>query len=140
MEGDSVIKITVFLVEDQAATQEGLALLLGTQADISIIGSAGEPAHAMGEVHRLQPDIVIASDALPDWEATAAIRSLREAAPAARIIVLSLHAEREYLSRAIRAGARGYLLSETVGLEVVAAVRAVQAGEIYLSPRRGHHS
>jgi DNA-binding NarL/FixJ family response regulator len=114
-------------------------LLLGAQPDISIIGSAGEPTQALGEVRRLQPDIVIASDALPDWEATEAIRSLREAAPAARIIVLSMHAEREYLTRAIGAGARGYLLSETVGLEIAAAVRGVQAGEIYLSPRRHPH-
>lgn len=127
--------ITVFLADDHAVVRDGLRLLLEAQPDLSVIGDAANGREAVRRVARLCPDIVVIDIAMPELNGIEAAREIGEVCPSTQIIILSIHSTIEHVFRALQAGARGYLLKESAGIEVVNAVRAVHAGHRYLSPK-----
>ncbi len=127
--------ITVFIADDHAVVRDGLRFMLGAQHDIKVIGDAAEGYVAVRQVAKLHPDIVIMDINMPELNGIDATHQIREASPSSKVIILSMYATNEHIFRALQAGVRGYLLKETAGVEVIDAVRAVNAGRRYLSEK-----
>jgi DNA-binding NarL/FixJ family response regulator len=124
----------VFLVDDHPVLREGLARLIDSQPDLAVCGMAGTTAGALTALDRAQPDLVIVDIALADSNGLELIKQLRARRPELRMLVLSVHDETLYAERALRAGARGYLMKQTPTADLVAGMRAVIAGKLALSP------
>ena len=129
------LAITVFLADDHAVVRDGLRVLLEAQPDISVIGDAANGRETVRLVAQLCPDIVVMDIAMPELNGIEATQQIYEVCPSAQVIILSIHSTTEHIFRALQAGARGYLLKESAGIEVVNAVRAVHAGHRYLSQK-----
>ena len=127
--------IGVFLADDHAVVREGLRLVLEAHPDIRVLGEASEGRGAVSEVRRLLPDVVIMDIAMPQSNGIEATLRLHELVPSVKVVILSMHSTTEHIFRALQAGARGYLLKESAGAEVVDAVRAVYSGGRYLSQK-----
>jgi DNA-binding NarL/FixJ family response regulator len=125
--------IAVLISDDHTIVREGLRLLLEAQKDIIVVGEAADGRETVRLVQQLHPDVVIMDIAMPEFNGIAATQRIKDSNPSARIIILSMHASNEHIFRALRAGASGYLLKESAGTDVVEAVRAVAAGQRYLS-------
>lgn len=107
--------------------------MLETEPELSIVGEAQDGAGALALVEELSPDIVILDLAMPGLDGLELLRRLRARQPGTRTIVLTMHASPEYVLRAIRDGAHGYLLKESAAHDLLAAIRAVRAGGHYYS-------
>lgn len=129
------MSINVFLADDHAVMRDGLRLYLETQPDITVVGDAADGRQTVSGVAELTPDVVIVDIAMPELNGIEAIRHIAAVSPATRVIVLSMYSTTEHIFRALQAGARGYVPKESVGDEVVDAVRTVHAGQRYLSPK-----
>ncbi len=129
------MSITVFLADDHAVVRDGLRFLLEAQQDIEVVGDAANGREAVRLVTQLRPDVVILDIAMPELNGIEAAGQICEACPSSQIIILSMYSTTEHIFRALQAGARGYLLKESAGIEVVNAVRAVHAGRRYLSQK-----
>jgi DNA-binding NarL/FixJ family response regulator len=125
--------ITVFLADDHAVVRDGLRFLLEAQPDIKVVGDAANGREAVRRVVQLCPDVVVLDIAMPELNGIEAARGICRDCPSARIVILSMHSTAEHVFRALQAGALGYLLKESAGIELVNAVRAVHAGRRYLS-------
>lgn len=129
------MKIRVYIADDHAIIRDGLRALLEARDDIEVIGGAGDGRQAVAEAKQSQPDVVLMDISMPRLNGIEAAAQLREVAPKARVIMLSMHATSEHLFRALQAGARGYVLKNSAGAELVDAVRTVHAGKRYFSPK-----
>jgi DNA-binding NarL/FixJ family response regulator len=129
------MKIRVYIADDHAIIRDGLRALLEARDDIEVVGGAGDGRQAVAEARQMQPDIVLMDISMPGLNGIEAAALLREAAPKARVIMLSMHATSEHLFRALQAGARGYVLKNSAGAELLDAVRTVHAGKRYFSPK-----
>jgi DNA-binding NarL/FixJ family response regulator len=129
------MSISVFLADDHAVMRDGLKLLLETQEDIQVVGAAGDGRQAVRLVAQLLPQVAIMDISMPQLNGIEATRQIRGICPETRIIILSMHASSDHVLQALQAGAQGYLLKAGAGIEVVQAVRAVHAGERYLSKK-----
>lgn len=123
--------IRVFLADDHAIVREGLRLILEAEGDIKVVGEAGDGRKAVREVQQHCPDVVVMDIAMPELNGIEATHQIREACPSAQVIILSVYSTAEHLVRSLEAGARGYLLKESAGQEVVKALRTVHAGRRY---------
>ncbi|MFA5914866.1 MAG: response regulator transcription factor [Burkholderiales bacterium] len=126
--------IRVLLADDHTLMRAGLRALLGTTADIEVVGEVRTGHEAIRQVPRLNPDVVLMDVGMPDLNGIEAARAIHANFPAVRILILSMHATAEYVYRAFEAGACGYLLKEVAVEEVIAAVRTVREGKRYVSP------
>jgi DNA-binding NarL/FixJ family response regulator len=129
------VSITVFLADDHAVVRDGLRVLLEAQPDISVIGDAGNGRETVRRVAKLHPDVAIVDIAMPELNGIETALEIGEVCPSTQVIILSMHSTTEHIFRALQAGARGYLLKESAGIEVVNAVRAVHVGHRYLSQK-----
>jgi DNA-binding NarL/FixJ family response regulator len=129
------LKIRVLVADDHAIVREGLGTMLGNQPDMVVVGLAANGRDAIRMVDEYQPDVAIMDISMPELNGIDAISQMLPRHPSIKVIVLSIHETKPYVNRALKAGARGYLLKETAGLEVLEAVRAVYSGERYLSQR-----
>jgi DNA-binding NarL/FixJ family response regulator len=129
------MSINIFLADDHAIVRDGLKLLLESQPDLKVVGDAANGRDAVQQVAQLNPHIVIMDIAMPELNGIEATRQILELCPTTQIIMLSMHASSEHILRALEAGARGYLLKESAGIELVNAIRTIQAGKRYLSQK-----
>jgi DNA-binding NarL/FixJ family response regulator len=129
------LNIRVLVADDHAIVREGLGTMLSNQPDMTVVGLATHGRDAIRMVDEYQPDVAIMDISMPELNGIDAISQMLPRHPSIKVIVLSIHETKPYVYRALKAGARGYLLKETAGLEVVDAVRAVYSGERYLSQR-----
>jgi DNA-binding NarL/FixJ family response regulator len=129
------VKIRVLLADDHAAMRDGLRALLQTQADIDVVGVASNGREAIDAARRLKPQVIVMDIAMPELNGIDAALKVREILPDTRIVMLSMHGTSEHIYRALQGGASGYLLKESAGDEIVAAIRTVHAGRRYLSER-----
>jgi DNA-binding NarL/FixJ family response regulator len=126
--------ISVLLADDHAIMREGLHALLAANAGISVIGEVGNGRDAVRRSEELKPDVLVMDIAMPDLNGIEAASMIRAKCPQTRIVMLSMHSSTEHVYRAFQAGASGFVLKESAGTEVIAAVKAVHAGQRYLSP------
>lgn len=129
--------IAIVLADDHAMIRGGLRRVLESEPDLSVIAEAGDVAVALARTREHQPRIVVLDLNMPGLPTLAAIPRFRQATPASAVIVLTMEANPVYARRALRAGARGYLLKEAAEAELVGAVRSVLAGRTYLDPSLG---
>ncbi len=127
--------ISVFLADDHAVVRDGLRVLLEAEKDIQVIGDASNGREALRHIKRNSIDIVVMDIAMPELNGIAATEQICAASPKTRVIILSMYATTEHIYRAVQAGARGYLLKESAGQEVVQAIRTVNQGNRYFSRR-----
>ena len=127
--------INVFLADDHAVVRDGMGALMDAEQDIQVVGTAGDGRQAVRQIKKTQPDIVVMDIAMPELNGIDATRQISEACPAVKVIILSMHDSSEHIYQALKAGAKGYLLKESAGKEVMTAVRAVSSGRRYLSDR-----
>jgi two-component system, NarL family, response regulator NreC len=125
--------LRIIVVDDHGIVREGLMALLDREGDMEVVGSAATGEAAIVAAERLQPDIMIMDLALPDLNGIDATQRIVSLYPEISIIALSASHTCEHVSRALRAGARGYVVKDAKGAELVEAVRTVGAGRQYLS-------
>lgn len=125
--------ISVFVADDHAIIRDGLRLILESQGDIIVVDEAANGRQTVEEVKKLCPDIVIMDIAMPDLNGIDATNQITEVCPSTNVIILSVFDTSEYIFKALKAGAKGYILKESAGEEVVKAIRKVQSGQHYLS-------
>jgi DNA-binding NarL/FixJ family response regulator len=130
---------TLLLIDDHPVMRDGLASLLNVEDDLSVIGEAGSIAEALDALAATQPDLAIVDLTLPDGSGLELVKDIRQIYPEVAILVISMHDESLYAERALRAGARGYLMKDSASRNVVAAVRRVLKGEIYLTSKSATH-
>jgi DNA-binding NarL/FixJ family response regulator len=125
----------VFLVDDHPLVREWLANLIERQDDLTVCGEAGSAAAALAGIGAARADVVIVDITLDGRSGLELIKDLRQQYPAVPVLVLSMHDESLYAERAMRAGARGYIMKREVTKQVIVAIRRVLQGQIYLSER-----
>ena len=126
--------IRILMVDDHCVVREGLAALLDRDNGMKIIGSASTGEEAVLAAHRLRPDVIIMDLVLPALNGIDATRRIIRELPRTRIIALSACHTSEHVYRALRAGARGYVLKTAAGTELIGAIKTVTAGDLYVSP------
>ena len=127
-------RIRILLADDHAVVRQGFRMILSAHSDLEIVGEAGNGREAVELAANLRPDVVVMDVAMPELNGIEATRRLTADNPHIRVVALSMHKDSVYVREILRAGARGYLLKDSVADDLVAAVRAVSAGEGYLSP------
>jgi len=126
--------IRTLIVDDHALFRRGLEIVLVTEPDIEVVGEASDGAEAVEKAAESLPDVVLMDVRMPRSSGIQACRAIKEVAPSAKIIILTMSDEEEDLFEAIRAGASGYLLKDISLDEVAEAVRAVHGGQSLISP------
>lgn len=126
--------IRVLLAEDHALVRAGFRALLTGLADVEVVGEAVNGRQAVELTAERRPDVVLMDIAMSELNGLEATERIVQAWPEVRVVILSMHANEEYVLQALRAGARGYLLKDAGISELELAVRAAAAGETYLSP------
>lgn len=124
--------IRVVLADDHVVVRAGLRAVLGAAKDIEVIGEAKNGREAITMVERFKPDVVVMDLDMPDTDGVAATKEIVSKGLVARILVLTMHAEEDYLVPLIEAGAAGYLVKSAADRELVDAVRAVAHGDVYV--------
>jgi len=127
-------RIRILLADDHAVVRQGFKMILSAQPDMEIVGEAGNGREAVELAEKLRPEVVVMDVSMPELNGIEATRRLASSTPHTRVVALSVHKDSVYVREILRAGARGYLLKESVAGDLVAAVRAVASGEGYLSP------
>ncbi len=128
-------KITVLLVDDHALVRRGFRRMLEDDAEISVVGEAGDGIEAVRLACELQPNVVVMDCAMPELSGIEATRRILEKYPEAGILMLSMHSEETLVSQALEAGARGYVLKNAMDLDLVSAVKNIAAGKTVLDPQ-----
>ena len=126
-------QIDILIVDDHALLRKGLAALLAAEADIAVVGEAGDGEEAIAQVQALKPDVVIMDISMPGLSGIDATRQIRADSPDSKVIALSIHSSKRFVDDMLDAGATGYLLKESAPEELVQAIHAVMRGEMYLS-------
>jgi DNA-binding NarL/FixJ family response regulator len=127
--------VTVFVADDHAIVRDGLVAYLAAQADLTVVGTASNGREAVARIVALAPRIAILDISMPELDGIEAARQIVAARPGVQIIILSMHGGAQHIFHALEAGVRGYLLKESAGQEIIEAIRVVQRGRRYLSPR-----
>jgi DNA-binding NarL/FixJ family response regulator len=127
-------KTRILLADDHAVLRAGLRLLIEAQADMTYVGEASDGLETLAQVERLQPDLVLLDLSMPRLGGLAALSEIHRKAPQTRILVLTMHADDEYLRQCLKAGAAGYVLKQAADQELLLAIRAVMRGEVYIHP------
>jgi DNA-binding NarL/FixJ family response regulator len=123
----------ILVVDDHPLTRHGMAQLIGQQRDLIVCGEAGNAEQALERVRALRPDLVLVDVTLPGKPGLEFIKDLATLYPEVVALVVSMHDESLYAERALRAGARGYLMKSAGGEELIEAIRQVFTGQVYLS-------
>jgi DNA-binding NarL/FixJ family response regulator len=127
-------RVRILLVDDHRVLREGLERILGFCEDFEVVGSAADGKQALEEARRLKPDLVLLDLALPGMHGLEVIPRLLERESHPRILVLTVHDDDEMATKAVRAGAHGYILKSTSSQELTTAIRRVAAGGQYYDP------
>lgn len=125
--------ITVILADDHAILRDGLRFLLEAAGDIQIISTAANGQEAVEQATLYCPDVVVMDISMPVMSGIEATKHICEVCQHTKVAILSMHHTAEYIQRALEAGAVGYLLKDSAGAELVAAIRAVNSGKRYIS-------
>lgn len=126
--------IRILIAEDQRIVREGLMALLEDEAAVEIVGEAANGQEAVELFGQLRPDVVLMDLQMPLMDGPEATRRIRDLVPDARVLVLTTYATDEFIFKALRAGAQGYLLKDASTDELLSAIQAIYQGQTQLSP------
>jgi DNA-binding NarL/FixJ family response regulator len=126
--------IRVLLADDQELVRAGFRMILETQADVEVVGEAGDGVEAVATTRRLQPDVVLMDIRMPNLDGLQATRRILAAGSGARVVILTTFDLDEYVYQALTAGASGFLLKNAPPEQLIGAVRVVAAGDALLAP------
>jgi DNA-binding NarL/FixJ family response regulator len=127
--------IRVFLADDHTVVREGLRAYLDAQPDIEVVGEAGDGSEAVEQIISILPDVAIIDIGMPETNGIEATEMIRECCPQTQVVILSMHSSSEHVFHALQAGAKGYVLKESAGRELINAVQTVLEGHHYLSQK-----
>ena len=127
-------KIRVLIADDHAVLRDGLSALLRLHGDMEVVGEAEDGVQAVEKCVQLQPDVVLMDIAMPHLGGLEAALELRRLKLPTKVLVLTQYENKEYLFHMLKAGAAGYVVKKAAGSELVSAIRAVCAGDSFLSP------
>ncbi|MDO9043342.1 MAG: response regulator transcription factor [Desulfocapsaceae bacterium] len=127
------MNVRLALVDDHAIIREGLRSLLGQNSFIEIVGEAATGRECLARIEEWRPDVVIMDISMPDINGIEVTRILKNQWPQIKVIIFSMHSTSEYIYRAFQAGTCGYVLKESIGSELINAIKAVQSNKRYLS-------
>jgi DNA-binding NarL/FixJ family response regulator len=127
-------KIRVLVADDHPVVRKGLQLCLGRHERLKIIGEAADGDEALQKARELAPDVVLMDINMPRMNGLAVTEALRKHAPTVKVLVLSMHTNKEYILRIVQAGAHGYISKEAAPEELLRAIESVFEGEPFFSP------
>jgi len=127
--------IGIIIVDDHVLVRKGIRALLTTQPDFRLLAEAGSYAEAVTELRNARADLILVDISMPGRNGIDLLTYARSVQPHARMLVLTMHAEEEYASRALKAGALGYVTKDSTPEELIAAIRRVAGGGVFISPR-----
>lgn len=126
--------IRILLADDHAVMRSGLRALLQQQEGLQVVGEASDGREAVALTESLGPDVVVMDLTMPNLNGVEAARQITTKFPQVAVVILSMHSDEAYVLRALKAGARGYLLKEAAESDLISAIRAVQQGKAFFSP------
>src|SRR5438105_7119506 len=127
-------RIRVLLADDHAVLRAGLRALLKAEPDIEVVGEAADGQAAVEAAERTQPDVIVMDIQMPRMSGLEATRALRAQGVASKVLILTMHAESQYLLPLLEAGGSGYVLKAGADTELIEAIRTVHRGEVFLYP------
>ena len=127
-------QLRVILADDHGLVRAGIRSLLEELPGVSVVGEAVDGREAIHLIEAEHPDLVFMDVAMPGLNGLEAARRIAASSPHSRLVILSMHANEEYVLRALHSGVSGYMLKDSSTTELAAAVRAIRQGETYLSP------
>jgi len=127
-------KSTVMLVDDHALLRTGVANIINQEADLQVVAEAGNGLEAVAAYERYRPDVTLLDLRMPVMEGVEAVRQIRARDPQARVIVLTTYDTDDEISRALKAGAKAYVLKDISADQLIACIRDVLSGKTYLAP------
>jgi DNA-binding NarL/FixJ family response regulator len=126
--------ITIVLADDHTVVRQGIRAMLKTERDFDVAGESDHGLDAVSLVMRLQPAILVCDLTMPGLNGIEVTERIAKLSPKTRVVILSMHSSTSYVSSALQAGAKGYVLKESGVDELAHAIREVNAGRTYLSP------
>ncbi len=126
--------VRVLIADDEPLIRNGIRLVLSSAEDIEVVAEASDGRQAVDEASKRSVDVALLDIRMPGMDGLSALTELQRVVPRTRVVVLTTFGEDEYISRALAGGAAGFLLKDSAPDELIRAVRAVAAGEAYLSP------
>ena len=127
-------KYRVILADDHVLVRHGLRLILEENPDLEITGEVGDGLELLSLLNRISPNLIILDVSMPNLRGIEAIPEIRRVQPGAKVLILTMHKEEEYLYQAISAGADGYLLKDDAEKELFSAIENIRNGRIFISP------
>jgi two-component system response regulator NreC len=127
-------KIRVLLADDHTLMRRGLRLIVEQQPDLVVAGEAEDGRQAVTLVASLKPDVAVLDIGMPNLNGIEAAKQITDGKSGAAVVILSMHADETYILRALKAGARGYLLKDSAEPDLVRAIRSVAEGKSFFSP------
>lgn len=127
-------KIRILLVDDHAVLRAGLRALLNAETDMEVVGEAANGREAVERAETLRPDVIVMDLSMPGMGGLDATRQINEKGLQTRVLVLTVHAEQQYLLPVLQAGGAGYVLKQAADTELIQAIRTVHRGEPFLYP------
>lgn len=126
--------IRILLADDHAVLRAGLRVLLNSESDITVVGEAGDGAETLNAIAAYQPDIVVLDLMMPNVKGLDIIEQITKTYPQTRVLVLTMHADTQYIRHVVKAGGAGYVLKSSADTELIKAIRIVASGSSYLTP------
>ena len=127
-------KIRVLLADDHAVLRSGLRALLNLERDMEVVGEASNGREAIELGQTLKPDVIVMDISMPEMDGLAAAKVIHEMGIPCHVVMLTVHAEEDYLFETLQMGASGYVLKSSADTELMDAIRAAQRGEVFLYP------
>lgn len=127
-------KLRIMIADDHKIFRAGIKSIFETEADIEIVGEAGNGREAVEKAAQLQPDLVLMDLSMPEMDGIEATRQIKKAFPGINVIILTVHDDEEFFLPALRSGASGYVVKESEPQELLYAIKLVSSGRIFLSP------
>ena len=126
--------IRILIADDHNVIRTGLRAMLGSEADLEVVGEAADGKEAMRLVDELRPDVILLDISMPGEDGIKTAKRLKAAHPELIVLFLTMHEDESLLHEALRSGAAGYLIKRAADSEIIAAIRAVHRGDIYVHP------
>jgi two-component system, NarL family, response regulator NreC len=127
----------VLLADDHVLIRAGLRMVVDAQPDLTVVGEAGDGREAVAMADSLKPDVVVMDIGMPTLNGIEAANQVREKLPETQIVMLSMHSDEGYVLRALKAGAKAYLLKDSAETDLARAIRAAAEGKSFFSPAVG---